>query len=189
MRLSQGQVSYSMMTLPERFMDRIPARDLEDIIRWRDAGEWDLTLAYLIFALHRSRASISEREVRSLCDFLETFQPLDILEAAARLLDEFGVIPSLTDKQMIDRMQAMPPRFAARLPPESIEILTEPPEEDDVVPGQVWPDRWWSDMLEILITDLLQYRVLISEQEQSELWMLLDALNMSRRGLLQLRGT
>lgn len=186
MRLSQGQVQFSMMTLPERFADRIPARDLEGVIRQRDAGEWGTTLPYLIFALHRNRASISEREVRSLCDFLETFPPLDILEAAARYLDELPVLPSLTDTQMIDSLRAMPLRFADRLPAKSIEVLTDRPDEDDDV-GPVSLLTEYAETLEILIDYLHEHRVAISDEERSDLWMLLDTLNMSRQGLLQLR--
>jgi hypothetical protein len=187
MRLSTGQVEGGMRRLPERFADRIPEAELREVIYWRDAGEWDQTLADLIAALHRHRATISDREARSLRDYLETFGPvlsqgsagLEVLETATRSLDELRVIPSLTDEQMRERLRTFAERFRGRLPDETVEDLIIHPEEES-------EPLIWSEAADILVGELRTERVRITEQERNELWMLLDALNLSRKEWVQL---
>lgn len=187
MRLSTGQVAGSMRTLPERFADRVPEAELQEVIHWRDAGEWDLTVAYLIAVLHRHQATISVREAQSLRDYLETFQPvlsqgdagLELLETSNRQLDGLREIPSLTDEEMKERLRTFAERFRGRLPDEVIEDLIIHPEEET-------EPLIWSEAADILVAELLKEHVTITEQERNELWMLLDALNMSRKELIQL---
>ena len=152
MRLTEGQVSYSMMTLPERFADRVPEAELREVIFWRNAGEWDQTVADLIAALHRHRTTISTREVQSLRDYLETFRPalsqgtagLELLQTVTRWLDELRVIPSLTDEQMQERLRTLAERFRGRIPDEAVEDLVIRP-EDEAEP------EVWSDTADILV--------------------------------------
>lgn len=187
MRLTEGQVSYSMMTLPERFLDRLAAEDLRHTVGYRDAGAWDMTVLNLIAALHHNRTTITTREAQSLRDYLETFEPsmsqseaeMELLRKAARWLEELRVIPSLTDKQTRERMRTFVERFRGRLPDETIEDLVIHP-EDEAEPGI------WSETADILVKELRREQATITEQERNELWMLLDALNMSRKELIQL---
>jgi len=186
MRLTEGQVSYSMMTLPERFLDRLSQEDLKETVRFRDAGEWDLTALNLIAALHQKPATISAREAQSLRDYLETFSPglsqsgagAEMLSKATRWLDDLRVIPSLTDEQMKERLRTFPERFRGRLPDETIEWVAVRPEDEE-------PGVWFETMYD-LMKELSKHRVTITEPERTELWMLLDALNMPRKEWIQL---
>jgi hypothetical protein len=186
MRLTEGQVSYSMGMLPERFLDRLTEQELQHILRDRNAGEWGLTVLNLIATLHQNRVTISAREAQSLRDYLETFETslgrsdsgMDLLRQATRWLDDLRVIPSLTDEQMRERMRTFGERFRGRIPDEKIEWVVVRPEDEE-------PGVWFETMYD-LMEELLKHRVTITEQERNELWMLLDALNMSRKELIQL---
>lgn len=179
-----------MRNLPERFLDRLSQEDLKETVRFRDAGEWDLTVLNLIAALHQKQATISAREAQSLRDYLETFGPVlsqsgagaEMLSKATRWLDDLRVIPSLTDEQMRERLRTFPERFRGRLPDETIGDLVILPEEE--AEPLAWPE-----LAEILVSELREERVTITEPERTELWMLLDALNMSRKEWIQLPVT
>jgi hypothetical protein len=175
-----------MGMLPERFLDRLSPADLRHAMGYRDAGEWALTVVNLIATLHQNRVTISVREAQSLRDYLETFETSlgrsesgrNLLRQAAQWLDDLRVIPSLTDEQMKERMRTFGERFQGRIPDETVGDLVIRPEEEE-------PGVWFETMSD-LMKELLKHQVTITEQERNELWMLLDALNMSRKELIQL---
>ncbi|HEX6076686.1 MAG TPA: hypothetical protein VFZ32_15660, partial [Micromonosporaceae bacterium] len=119
-------------------------------------------------------------------DYLETFEPsmsqsdvgTEMLRKATRWLDELRVIPSLTDEQMMERLRTFGEKLRGRLPDEKIEWLVVRPGDED--PGV------WFETMDDLMKELHKHRVTITEQERTELWMLLDALNMSRKELIEL---
>lgn len=189
MGLTDEQVGTRMAVLPERFADRLPEKELALTTSNRNAGEWAETLANLIATLHRNRTTISAREARSLREFLETFRPIlarsDIgtrkVEYMTRALDELTVTPSLSEQQMIDRLRTIPARFAGRIPPPEIDMLTVRPDEEE-------PGVWFETAYD-LMTTLRRHRVPISGKERAELSMILDALDMPRVELRQLPAT
>ncbi|MQA24933.1 MAG: hypothetical protein GEU94_05555 [Micromonosporaceae bacterium] len=186
MRLTEQQVAMRMATFPEQFADRLPAADLQEVISFRNVGEWAVSVSALIAALHRTRTTISSREARSLRDLMETFQPAlsqtDIgagnLRVTSRLLTELTVTPSLTEPELIDRLRAIPERFRGRLSPEEIELLTVRPDEEEA--------GVWFEVAYELMDTLGRRRTPISTQERTDLSMILDALDLPRQKLRDL---
>lgn len=175
-----------MGTLPEQFADRLPEKDLQRVISYRNAGEWGEAVANLIAALHQSRATISTREAQALRDFLETFQPgwtssdtgARILEKTTHWLEDLPVIQSLTGPELVQWLREIPERFRNRLSPAEIEQLTVRPDEEEA--------EVWFEVAYDLMKALHRSQAPISSQERMELWLILDALDLPRHQLKDL---
>lgn len=186
MVLSQEQMALQMSTLPEMYQDRLTPAELAAVTRYRDVGEWLLTVQTLVAALLKARAAVSTRELTVLRQHLATFRTttdrsdwmrgqLDRLESQ---LNELPIAQSLTSTELAEQMSRLPERYAKRLPAPMIEWLTGLRDEKE-----------WEDLATSMVDLLRKYRVPISSQERTDLWLILDALDLPRTELAQLTVT
>jgi hypothetical protein len=175
-----------MRLIPERFADRLPAKELRMSTEDRNAGEWGSAISILAAGLHRMNSPISSREKAELQELIETFRPATdpsgtrtrYWDRTTQWLDSLTVVQSLTEKEMIRQLKAIPKRFADRLTPADVDRLTVRPEEEE--PGV------WEEIGDDLMQVLRQRQVRISEAERKDLWMILDALDLPRTELMRL---
>jgi|SRR6266540_7217328 len=189
MPLSEEQVAWRMGRIPERFVDRLTEKHVQEIAEYRNVGEWGAAIYTLAAALPQTKSPISSREKAAIQEFIETFRSTTDpsgewsrdLEQMTQWLDSLTVVQSLTEPEMISRLRAIPERFADRLTPADLDRLTVRPEEEE--PGV------WEETGEDLMQVLRQRQVRITPEERRDLWMILDALDLPRTELMKLPVT
>ncbi len=172
--LSDREIRLRVQTIPERFQDRFP-QDYPRLSRDRDSGEWEEVVENLLAALHQDRAPVSTRERDELHQLVSS---MNLPRVRPEWLAGLETVPSLSREELIEHARTLPERYASRIPESDHWELTTPRDAGD-----------WDDLAENLVRLLHDRRVSISDQEQSELWLILDALDLPRQKLRELRVT
>lgn len=180
--LNEEQVATRMANLVERFADRLTPAQRESVARYRNVGEWLLTVQMLLGALSRDNRAISAREREELREYLATFAAVTLPEqlkaALQRMTDSLAtltVVPSLSEQEMIQRVRTLPKVFGERIPDEDRWELTDAENARD-----------WVDLTEATVALLRRHRVPVTPEERQMLWLLLDAMDLSRATLAKL---
>jgi hypothetical protein len=182
MVLSEEQVATGMANLVERFADRLTPKQLDNLARYRDVGEWLLTVQTLLGALRQEKSPVSTREREELGQYLATFATARLPErlmATVRQLTEdlaqLTVITSLTEREANQRARLLPKAFGNRIPDEDRGELADAMEARD-----------WSTLTETTVDLLSRHRIPVSPDERRTLWLLLDAMDLPRSTLARL---
>lgn len=172
MALTRQQVASRVLTMPERYVDRIPEMLEWPIPNYRNAGEWGLLVETLLARLRPGQIPISSRELQELRDLSEA------MGLSTEGLSELPVRTSLSKEECESQLRSLPEQFAARIPQEDLRDLK-----------QYRDSQEFRDLAEILLDSLTTSKVSITSQERDQLWLILDALDLPRLELAQLTVT
>ncbi|GAA3841954.1 hypothetical protein GCM10022380_70150 [Amycolatopsis tucumanensis] len=178
--LSEDEVAALMAKLPERLADRIPPDRLRTVRQDRDAGEWLETAQVLIGTLARTDRPVSTRERAQLRELLRTFakpgQPewlATTLDGLRRALTGLPEVTSLSEPQIAEKAKTLRATFGERIPETDRWELEDAEDEQD-----------WEDLTQATVRLLSRHRIPVTAAERRTLWLLLDAMDLSREGLL-----
>lgn len=172
MALSRSVMEWQISTMPERFADRLPEQALESITSFRNAGEPKFLVDWLMASLVKRQITISTRERDELREILP------MLRLSVAELDQVPVTPSLPREQFEEQASRLVERFRDRVLEDDREILT-----------YVRDHQMWRELVMYTVESLHEAHSPVTSQERDDLWLLLDALDLSRQELAQLPVT
>ncbi|WP_280438085.1 hypothetical protein [Nocardia carnea] len=185
MALSPELVSEVLLTLPERFYDRIPDADLRCPVALRNLGGSRGVVSVLLFLLDEHHVTVTSLEHSDLSDLAETFWPAGEhriagqgTAAGAGILSRLPITPSLSEDELAVLLENIPARFRGRLPERRLKLLTPISEDFDA--------KCYLSMVDDLVATLHRYRTPITDHERADIALMLDAVREPRLRLTQL---